>query len=207
MIISIKTKKMNKKAQIFGEPFIFIFAIVVAAMVLMFGIKIYYQLSERADFAQVADIAQRINEDIITFYNLEEGSSNMFSYVFPNTVDCICFVGDNVNTLASSLTGYCADTNGVFETNINYNWGTGSKLFWKYSEKKRKDVDQAHLPDKYQIRSKFVVLFNPPAGSTTEPISNNQLNPLCFDLVADKHVLKVKIRSLGDKVLVDKLPP
>jgi len=184
---------MNKKAQIFGEPFIFIFAIIVAAMVLIFGIKIYYDLSERADFAQVADIAQRINENIITFYNLEEGSSNTFKYVFPNTIDCICFVGDNPNP--AILTGHCVDSNHVFETNINTNSGTGSKLFWKYSEKKRKGENPASLPDKYPIRSKFI---------TPNPTGLPKNPPLCIDLVADKHILKIKLTSQGDKVLVAK---
>ncbi|MEK6952760.1 MAG: hypothetical protein AABX29_07130 [Nanoarchaeota archaeon] len=192
---------MNKKAQIFGEPFIFIFAIIVAAIVLIFGIKIYYDLSERANFAQVADIAQRINENIITFYNLEEGSSNTFKYVFPNTIECFCFVQNpNYPTsgsapLLTSLQGKCNLDN--FPQTITSEVDNGNKLFWKYSKKTRKGENPANLPYQYLIRSRFITKDTsvaPPTGS----------NPLCFDLVADKYILKVKIRSLGDKVLVDK---
>ncbi|MBI2498609.1 hypothetical protein HYV88_00025 [Candidatus Woesearchaeota archaeon] len=192
---------MNKKAQIFGEPFIFIFAIIVAAMVLIFGIKIYYDLSERADFAQVADIAQRINENIITFYNLEEGSSNTFKYVFPNTVECFCFIQDpnypstDSTPLSLSLSGNCGLDN--FPQTINNEVDNGNKLFWKYSEKRKKGENPANLPYQYKIRSRFITKDSSSAPPTGE-------NPLCFDLVADKHILKVKIRSLGDKVLVDK---
>jgi len=183
---------MNKKAQIFGEPFIFIFAIVVAAMVLAFGINVYYDLSERADFAQAADVVQRINENIITFYNLEEGSQNTFTFQFPSTIDCICFVGENIIGLA--LIGHCQDD--AFKATIESTGGP-NMVFWRYNPKKGEGIKSASLPDKFKIKSKFVTPVD-----ATDPSGNRP--PLCVDLVAEKYKLKITLASQGDKVLIEK---
>lgn len=178
---------MKKRAQIFGEPFIFIFAIVVAAMVLVFGIKIYYDLNERADFAQIADIVQRINEDVTTFYNLEEGSSNKFTFTFPNSVECFCFI-DSQNKDFGSLTGKCNDPS--FKSKLLGSVGTSNVVFWKYSEKKTKGENPASLPEKANINSKFTVAPS---------------NPLCIDLAASRYKLNIRLESKGNEVLIEKI--
>ncbi|MEK6934344.1 MAG: hypothetical protein AABW46_00540 [Nanoarchaeota archaeon] len=174
---------MKKRGQIFGEPFIFIFALIVAAMVFAFGIKIFFDIQERAEFAQVADTVQRINEQITTFYNLEQGSNNVLKYNFPSSVDCICFLQQTTSSF--QLTGNC--DNDLLENNIRN--GNNNMVFWLFNEKTRKK--EAKLPDKLKIKGLFTVT------------DNTRL--LCFDLVKDKHTLQIRLESQGNQVLITRV--
>ena len=73
------------------QTFIFIFALIVAAMILAWGAKTILDLRNKAEQVQIGDAIEDIKEMAITYYNLEEGSSSPIEERFPNEVKCICF--------------------------------------------------------------------------------------------------------------------
>jgi len=94
------------------QTFIFIFALIVAAMIMVWGAKTILDLRNKAEQVQVGDAIEDIKEMAITYYNLEEGSSTPISIMLPTGVKCICF--KNIFNPSSALNGVLVDG-----TNLN----------------------------------------------------------------------------------------
>src|SRR3990167_1614078 len=103
-----------KKAQI-EHTFIFIFALIVAALVLGFGVKVIFDVKDRAEFAEIAANIDDITDAAVTYYNLDEESSTIINQVFPSEVTCVCFTDLSQNAKsfdenqASTYSNKCKD--------------------------------------------------------------------------------------------------
>ena len=82
---------MKKKGQLFAQPFIIIFALIVAILVVIWGVKVIFDLKNRADFTEVIATIADIRDDVNTYFYLEQGSSKLLNYIVPKDTKCICF--------------------------------------------------------------------------------------------------------------------
>ena len=80
---------MNKG--IAEQTFIFIFALIVAAMIMVWGFSTINDLKKRTGQVQLADAIEDIKEKAVTYYNLEDGSSSRINLRFPAGIECVCF--------------------------------------------------------------------------------------------------------------------
>jgi len=81
-----------KKAQIMAQPFIIIFALLVAVLVLAFGFKTVLDLKEKGDFAQLLDSQAEIKEVARSYLTLGEGSIKTLDLRVPRDTNCFCFL-------------------------------------------------------------------------------------------------------------------
>ena len=81
-----------KRAQIMGQPIIFIFIAIVAILTLTLGIKYIYKLNETSKETQVVRELKEIEADLQRIYQLSYQSSEKFTYSFPSSVNKICFL-------------------------------------------------------------------------------------------------------------------
>ena len=81
-----------KKAQIMGQPIIFIFIAIVAILTLTLGIKYVYKLKVLGEETQVVRELKEIESDLQRVYQLSYQSSEKFAYSFPSSVNKICFL-------------------------------------------------------------------------------------------------------------------
>ena len=81
-----------KRAQIMGQPIIFIFIAIVAILTLTLGIKYVYKLKVLGEETQVVRELKEIEADLQRIYQLSYQSSEKFTYSFPSSVNKICFL-------------------------------------------------------------------------------------------------------------------
>jgi len=84
-----------KKAQIMGQPIIFIFIAIVAILTLTLGIKYVYKLKVLGEETQVVRELKEIEADLQRVYQLSYQSSEKFTYSFPSSVNKICFLKES----------------------------------------------------------------------------------------------------------------
>ena len=82
---------MKKKGQLLGMPLVLLFSLIVGAMILLYGIKVAFDLTEEASYVDLADTLQDIEANIETFSQYDPGSSKVYSLDLPSQVDTICF--------------------------------------------------------------------------------------------------------------------
>ena len=81
-----------KKGQMLSQPFIFIFYLVVIAMILVFGVKVFSYLRCYDDRVEYHDFITRFESKISTIDNDAVGSNiGLSELMIPSDVDEICF--------------------------------------------------------------------------------------------------------------------
>jgi len=85
-----------KKAQLFSLPFIYIFGIIVAALIIAFGYSAITRLSGTVEEASLAKSVESLREKVDFYYTLEPGSKKQFklgdALKIPYKVKYACFV-------------------------------------------------------------------------------------------------------------------
>ncbi len=99
-----------KKAQILAEPFIIIFALIVAILVLAFGFKAVLDIQEKAKLAELLDAQAEIHETARTMYTLGENSQKTLKLRVPKNIKCLCFT-DKDETNLPLVNNYCNENN------------------------------------------------------------------------------------------------
>ncbi len=82
----------HKKGQLLGLPFIYIFALIVGAMILVWGVKVVIDLVGTAENVDLGKFIKKTESDIQIMYNDEEGSVSSSRKVSIGSLTHICFV-------------------------------------------------------------------------------------------------------------------
>lgn len=82
---------MKKKGQLMGMPLVLLFALIVAAMILAYGVKVAIDLVGEADYVDMLNTIEDIENNIDTFKNYDEGSAKVFDLSLPSDVEYLCF--------------------------------------------------------------------------------------------------------------------
>jgi len=163
------------------QPFIFIFAIIVAALVLVFGFKVVKEILSKADFAILADSMQDLEDLTKRYYNYEIGSEKEIKLRLPTKINCIC-IKDNLKSSTFKNVN-CGDNK--FKLQVKQD---NTHSVFVFSNKLKLPINKFHKPP-------YLVPYK----------GNNIENPLCFKISKNKPFLEAKITSMGDHVKIEKL--
>lgn len=82
-----------KKAQVMAQPLIYIFYLVVAALIIFFGVKVIGNMNDTGDKVQYTAFVNEIEKTITSAYNFNSGSVvSLDEITVPNFVTEVCFV-------------------------------------------------------------------------------------------------------------------
>ena len=87
----------NTKAQIFAQPFIIIFALIVAVLILAFGFKSVLDIQQKARYAELLTAQSEIKELARSYYTLGVGSERTLNIKVPKNIKCFCFLDKDQN--------------------------------------------------------------------------------------------------------------
>ncbi len=87
---------MKKRGQLLAQPFVMIFAIIVGALILTWGIYEVYKLINVSCDVELVDYITTLKKDVQRYYYYESGSSNKFKINLPCEASYICFVSHDI---------------------------------------------------------------------------------------------------------------
>ena len=96
-------KRRNEKGELMSQPILFIFAAVVGAMILFYGIRTVFQVKQTAELAEVSSFISNLEKDLEQYYYLDTGSSKVVKLNLPGNIQDICFRNVNVNTVPNDV--------------------------------------------------------------------------------------------------------
>lgn len=79
------------KAQIQVMPFIYIFALVVGALILVFGLKYAFSLQASGEQIELGRFRLDVEREVSFIYNLDTGSSSEVKLKTPTRIRSVCF--------------------------------------------------------------------------------------------------------------------
>ena len=79
------------KAQIQAMPFIYIFALVVGALILVFGLKYAFSLQSSGEQIELGRFRLDVEREVSFIYNLDTDSSSEVKLRTPTKIKTICF--------------------------------------------------------------------------------------------------------------------
>ncbi|PIN80909.1 hypothetical protein COV16_00205 [Candidatus Woesearchaeota archaeon CG10_big_fil_rev_8_21_14_0_10_34_8] len=79
-----------KRGQLLSQPFIYIFALILGALVLVAGFKMIMDLKETADMVEVGEFKSTIESEAKAFYNRGEGSTKSIP-ISLSGIKFVCF--------------------------------------------------------------------------------------------------------------------
>lgn len=82
---------MNKRGQLLERPFIFIFTIIVGALVFIFGFYLINNLIKASNCSQAGLFVNDIRNDIERYYSFDIGSSAEINLKLPKGIKYLCF--------------------------------------------------------------------------------------------------------------------
>ncbi len=108
---------MGKRGNLLGQPFIYIFTLIVSAFIIYFGFTSVSTIQKEAKLVELSRFIDEMNTVVDTYYNLEIGSGKKISLPTPDGIDEVCFVkiGEKIN---SDVDNYFRE---VLKTNTRYN--------------------------------------------------------------------------------------
>lgn len=111
---------ISRKGQLFGKPFTYIFALIVAALTLIWGIRAINDIREKSELVELTTFITELREDIQTYYNFDAGSSKTITLILPPKVEKVCFTnpGSIPNTYIISQLNFELEDNEQYNTYI-----------------------------------------------------------------------------------------
>lgn len=80
-----------KKGQLLSQPFIYIFALILGALILVWGIKTVMDLKDTADQVDLGKFKNDFESKAKALYNSGEGSRNFMRVMLGGDVKFVCF--------------------------------------------------------------------------------------------------------------------
>lgn len=100
---------MKRKGQLLSTPFIFVFALVVGGLILIFGSNYIFRLNELGESVELTSFVSTLRKDVESYYYLDEGSSKLITVKLPSKIDFICIKGEgslNNNEILNKYPGF-----------------------------------------------------------------------------------------------------
>jgi hypothetical protein len=100
----IRTKKISKKGDLLGQPFVFILVLMVIALTFIFGFKMINNLRETQEKVKYVDFKTGLGNTVNDVYNANDGTRIVFSRTsshsplyLPRDVKEVCVEGEEVS--------------------------------------------------------------------------------------------------------------
>lgn len=101
-----------KKGQLLSQPFVWIFALILGGLILVWGIKTVMDLKEKADLVDLGSFKNEIQSEAKAFYNYGEGSIKTIPASFSGKVKFVCFTDPDNRDKISKITCRYKTTDG-----------------------------------------------------------------------------------------------
>ncbi|MDD4878684.1 MAG: hypothetical protein PHO02_06670 [Candidatus Nanoarchaeia archaeon] len=86
----MKFKTRKKKGQIMAQPFVYIFALILGALILVWGIKMVYDFLSVANKAEIGQLKDKIDTEVKTYMNYAEGATKPIKLSLPGNIKYLC---------------------------------------------------------------------------------------------------------------------
>ncbi|MBU2637493.1 MAG: hypothetical protein KJ955_00820 [Nanoarchaeota archaeon] len=83
-------RKTHKKAQLMAQPFVYIFALILGALILVWGIKMIVDFVGTANKAELGKTMKSIDSDVSEFYHYDEGAEKPRTLSLPKGINYLC---------------------------------------------------------------------------------------------------------------------
>ena len=90
-----------------AQPFVYIFALILGALILIWGIKVIVDMVSIGGKAELGKITKTIQSDVEAYYNYDEGSTKELSISLPKGLSYLCISdpGKNFNCQKKDIAG------------------------------------------------------------------------------------------------------
>ena len=88
---------MKKRGQIFGQPFVYIFALIVIAVIIFFGINIIKDVLNLGGSIEFRSFVDKLRAEATRTYNLDYASVIKLDLKVPQDITKICFINRDFN--------------------------------------------------------------------------------------------------------------
>ncbi len=99
---------IRKRGQLLSQPFVYIFALVVGALILVFFFFFVLDLKKTADFTELSTFVNKLQDVIDGYGNFDVGSSKKISLSLPGKVEKVCFVNPDLALNTAGLDDFFA---------------------------------------------------------------------------------------------------
>ncbi len=82
---------MNKKAQLLGQPLVYVFALIFGALVLAWGINSVIKMCNIAATVEIGKFMTQLESKTGQYLNFDEGSTTTMKATLPSKVGYLCF--------------------------------------------------------------------------------------------------------------------
>lgn len=79
------------KGQLLGQPFIMIFALLLGALIIVFGVRSFMDIKSGAEDVELSKFVTGLQGNADTYYNFDAGSSKKLSLIVPAKARQVCF--------------------------------------------------------------------------------------------------------------------
>lgn len=80
-----------KKGQLLGQPLVYAFALIVGALILVWGISTILKLKDTAGATELAKFASKVESETQQYLNFDEGSTTTIKIILPDKIKYLCF--------------------------------------------------------------------------------------------------------------------
>ena len=82
---------MKKRGQLLSTPFIYVFALIIGSLILVWGFNYVYKLKDVGETVELTTFISDLRKNVDSFFYLDEGSSKEINMRLPSKIDYICF--------------------------------------------------------------------------------------------------------------------
>jgi hypothetical protein len=86
-----------KKGQLFGLPLVLLFAMIVGAFILAFGVKWAFSLVAQGEYVALVDTLSDFENNVATFAHYDKGSAKIYQLDLPAAVEYVCFYNPDIS--------------------------------------------------------------------------------------------------------------
>ncbi len=83
---------MEKKGQLLSQPFIYIFALILGALILVWGVKTIMDLQETSELVELGTFVKSFEKEVNKYFYYNEGTKRMYDIRLPNKIDYMCVI-------------------------------------------------------------------------------------------------------------------
>ncbi len=173
----------NKKAQVMGMPFQFIFALILVAVAIFVGFFVIKAFLERAEQANINLFVTELTDEITNLWTADSAQRTS-EFKLSRNFEQVCFLNQSKPCNRQLSPELC-------DSNMGYN-------FWRRSDKDNMFLLPLGAAEKYDAYTAWHVKCG------AKECINFTLNPLCLSVVEGKVTIKLTKESGQNYVTISK---
>ena len=147
-----------KRGQI-RQVFIWITILILAGLILIFGLNTVKNTQEIGDEVLVVNFFKNFKSKVNNYYFLSSGSSGVEDFNLPGGVSCVCFTNGNVGSVDESCGGENTEEiiNGVIDSDDEFNMFLVVNKEFQKTRDKIENLDVTVNPTCFNVNGRLEV--------------------------------------------------